>query len=379
MMVSGVSVLQLPPPLPPPNGSVLTLLAALSNHNSAPPSSTAAFGNNNNNSDNNPLGPPPPKVSNHQLALAARDEALSSSPEGYGNLCVNFCRVLACPSPHLLPKAELQAFHDGDPIMFAECCGWVLLDTEASESAKAYGLRAWNNIRQMAGLLLKNALVAPPLPKDNPLDALGRVLTTNPGGGGGRRGGRMELPSHYATEIKLGLLLCITDTEAGIRGTASTCIARCCTSAVHLEKSMKAFCIKNWVELIPFLLQCIASTTTTTTATTTSNNEYCASIGALITLRKLLEDIPNRLVSESPPSSFNELIPAILHILSLSPSQPEELVTHRKEALMCLNSFIFPMPGSLVTHMDAYLRGLSALTSDPAIHDKQHNNQPRLQ
>jgi hypothetical protein len=271
----GVSILQLPPPLPPPNGSVLTLLAALSNHNPSTPSSST-FGNNNAISDNNANNNNgPPKVSNHQLALAARDEALSSSPEGYGNLCVNFCRVLACPSPHLLPKAELQAFHDGDPIMFAECCGWVL-DTEASESAKAYGLRAWNNIRQMAGLLLKNALVAPPLPKDTPLDALGRVLTTtNPGGGGGgRRGGRMELPSHYATEIKLGLLLCITDTEAGIRGTASTCIARCCTSAVHLEKSMKAFCIKNWVELIPFILQCIASTTTTTTtATTTSNNE----------------------------------------------------------------------------------------------------------
>ena len=32
---------------------------------------------------------------------------------------------------------------------------------------------------------------------------------------------------------------------------------------------------------------------------------------------------------------------------------------------MCLNSFIFPMPGSLVAHMDGYLSGLSALSSDP--------------
>lgn len=342
----GVNVLQLPPPLPPPNGSVLTLLAALSNH-SPTPSST--FGNHDNaNNANNNDGPPVPKGSNHQLALAARDEALSSSPDGYGNLCVNFCRVLACPSPRLLPEAELRRFRDGDPCAFAECCGWVIDDECPSESAKAHGTRAWNNIRQMAGLLLKNALVSPPLPKDTPLDALGRVLHAPSFGGRGR----MELPPHYATEIKLGLLICITDAEAGIRGTASTCIARCCTAAVHLEKSMKAFCIKNWAELIPFILQCITSSSTTT-------NE-CASIGALNTLRKLLEDIPNRLVSESPTVSFNELVPSLLHILSL-PGSP----THRKEALMCLNSFILPMPGSLVAHMDAYLGCLSTLTSDP--------------
>lgn len=338
------STLQLPPPPPPPNGAVLALLAALSNHSP----NTASH-------------------NTHQLALQARDDALSSSPEGYGDLCSNFCRVLACPSPDLIPESELKKFHDGDVDMFNQCCGWMQQSShnDNREALKQQGMMMWNTLRQMAGLLLKNALVSPPLPQNTPLDALGRVL---PG-----HVSRMELPPPHAIEIKHGLLTCITDKEPVVRNAASTAIARCCTSSVHYEKSMGVhFSIKNWVELVPFILQCIvagnnaaAVSVATSTTTTPEANEAAqllaesAGMGALVTLRKLLEDMPNRLVKEAPSTSFHDLVPALLHSLG---SSSEHI---RKEALACLNSFIFPMPGSFVSHMNDYLAGLSALAADP--------------
>jgi len=78
-------------------------------------------------------------------------------------------------------------------------------------------------------------------------------------------------------------------------------------------------------------------------------------MGAFLTLRKLVEDIPNRLVKEAPGASFHELVPALLHSLGSSSEH------RRKEALGCLNSFIIPMPGLLLAHMNDYLTGLCVL------------------
>jgi len=138
-----------------------------------------------------------------------------------------------------------------------------------------------------------------------------------------------------------------------------------------LERSLGAFAVKNWAELVPFLLGCIkagndaaAVSVATSTTTTPEANEAAtllaesAAAGALLTLRKLLEDIPNRLAREAPSSAFHDLVPALLRGLG-SPS-----VNYRKESLACLNSFVFPMPGSLVANMNDYLAGLSALATD---------------
>ena len=358
------TTLELPPPPPPPNGAVLALLAALS------------FSHNNSNNPNA-----------HQLALKARDDALSSSPTAYGDLCVQFVRVLSCPSPELIPEIELKVLHDSDIDCFMKCCGWMQQNGNESGATttvehvalkKRQGMIMWNTLRQMAGLLLKNALVSPPLPANTPLDALGRVL---PG-----HARRMELPSNYARDIKFGLLTCITDNEASVRMAASTAIARCCTCAVHYEKSMREFSISVWGnELIPFLLSCIvagnnnnnngvAATTTTTNPNNNGENGNNAAVlmkarnenaamGALLTLRKLLEDIPNRFVKEgsiSAASSFNDMVPALLQCLV--PTTSTE--TQRKEALSCLNCLIYPMPGSLIANMDNYLAGLSSLATD---------------
>lgn len=331
--------LQLPPPPPPPNGAVLALLAALSNHS------------------------PGADPNAHQLALKARDDALSSSPEGYGDLCSNFCRVLACPSPESVPEVELKKLHDSDLDMFTRCCGWMMDRQNTNggggennnggdaEARRRQGMTAWNTLRQMAGLLLKNALVSPPLLRGTPLDALGRVL---PG-----HASRMELPQHHASEIKHGLLTCIADENPAVRGAASTAVARCCASAVHLERSMAAFAVKNWGELIPFILQCISAGNDAAPESNGAAAESAA-MGALVTLRKLLEDIPNRLVKEAPSTSFHDLVPALLRGLG---SRSE---SHRRESLACLNVLVFPMPGSLVANMGEYLGGLSALATDPS-------------
>ncbi|EJK50502.1 hypothetical protein THAOC_30512 [Thalassiosira oceanica] len=143
--------LQLPPPPPPPSGSVLALLAALSNHD-------------------------PTNRDTHALALRARDDALSGSPAGYTDLCANLSRALACHDPRTVPREDLRRFHDSDPAMFARCAGWAVADPADGADEASGGMAHWNALRQLAGLLLKNALVSPPLPRDVPTDRLGRVL-----------------------------------------------------------------------------------------------------------------------------------------------------------------------------------------------------------
>ena len=126
----------------------------------------------------------------------------------------------------------LKEFHDslaGDTDMFHKCCGWIQ-NNGGNNAQRDQGMMMWNTLRQMAGLLLKNALVSPPPPS--------ALVQTK----------RMKLSLEAATEIKHGLLRCLTDALSPIRGVASTAIARCCTAAVYLEKSMGIFfSVGNWV------------------------------------------------------------------------------------------------------------------------------------
>lgn len=212
-------------------------------------------------------------------------------------------------------------------------------------------IRLWNTLRQMAGLSLKNALVTPPLP-----------FTTQHANNKHLLPKRMTLSPEAAAEIKTSLLRCITDTESGVRNAASTAIARCCTIAAGVDE-MKAFSVAQWGELVPFLLSCIhhaAGGAANSNANADGTHNATAANGALLTLKKLLEDIPSRLAKEAPSSSFNDLTPALLDMLS----NPNE--TLRKEALACLNCLVGPMPGSLVSRMNDYLAGLSGLSSDPS-------------
>lgn len=224
--------------------------------------------------------------------------------------------------------------------MFDRCCGWM---EHRDEAARINALQLWNTLRQMAGLSLKNALVSPPLPADTQ-KAQNRYLMPK----------RMALDDNAVVEIKSALLRGIVDEVAGVRSAASTAVARCCTIAASIDE-MKLFGVGQWAELVPFLLQCVH-----VGAAATSDEHVNAANGALLTLRKLLEDIPSRMAREAPASSFNDLTPALLAMLS----NPNE--TLKKESLACLNCLIDPMPGSLVSRMNDYLAGLSGLSSDPS-------------
>eukprot|EP00956_Cyclotella_meneghiniana_P021646 scaffold39661_cov63-Cyclotella_meneghiniana.AAC.6 len=195
----------------------------------------------------------------------------------------------------------------------------------------------------MAGLSLKNALVSPPPPTSAaPAPDHGYNTAFIPK--------RMTLTNDASAEIKSSLLQSITDEVCGVRSAASTAIARCCTMAGSVNE-LHMFRISEWSELIPFLLSCINQS---------ANTQQNVTSGALLTLRKLLEDIPLRLAREAPSSSFNDLTPALLALLS----SQDEIV--RKESLACLNCLIDPMPGSLVARMNDYLTGLSGLAADPS-------------
>mmetsp|Transcript_24631 Transcript_24631/g.56219 ORF Transcript_24631/g.56219 Transcript_24631/m.56219 type:complete len:1050 (+) Transcript_24631:166-3315(+) len=325
--------LQLPPPPPPPSGSVLALLAALSNHD-------------------------PTNRDTHALALRARDDALSGSPAGYTDLCANLSRALACHDPRTVPREDLRRFHDSDPAMFARCAGWAVADPADGADEASGGMAHWNALRQLAGLLLKNALVSPPLPRDVPTDRLGRVLP------GHARRMALDGPG-AAAEIQRALYTCLASSEVGIRNAASSCISSCCVVADGHPETMAAFSVSNWADLVPFLLQCVqfgagGGGGGGAEAPGDGRVEEQAAIGSLQTLRKLLEDIPHRLINESPGTSFHDLVPALLACLT---SRTEPI---RREALSCLNCLVEPMPGSLASNVDGYLAGLSGLAGDPS-------------
>ncbi|KAL3784295.1 hypothetical protein HJC23_004959 [Cyclotella cryptica] len=344
--------LSLPPPLPPPSASTLTLLSTLSNPN-------------------------PADHSRHALALQARDDALSSP--NYSEVCLDLCRLLACPSPSAVDASELRRWEEGDAEMFERCCGWMRPrdanangngnEAQQRQRQQQQGTTTWNTLRQMAGLSLKNALVSPPPPQNAPLDALGRVLPQH----------RARLSPPAAAEIQWGLLRCIADADGGVRSAASTAIARCCTAAASgTVQAMEDFGVGRWRELVPFLLECVACYNRRGGEGGQEDVvEVAAAAGALLTLRKLLEDIPNRMVRESPSSSLEELVPVLLTTMNNHHHQhhhndqqqqqyQEQHESLRKEALTCLNCLIDPLPGALIAHMNSYLQTLSGLATDPS-------------
>jgi hypothetical protein len=111
---------------PPPNGQVLSLVSALSQ------------------TENHDL---------HVQAIQARDLALSSSPDSYGNLCLQLAYLLVGSDQleslfQRIEAPELEVWRQTDP------------NTTARIQANP---TMWVPFGQMAGLILKNALLRPPI------------------------------------------------------------------------------------------------------------------------------------------------------------------------------------------------------------------------
>ncbi len=301
--------------IPPPTGDVLALITSL------------------HNTKNHTL---------HTQALAARDQTLSQSPITYGQTCIQFGRVLSTPSPSHIPQSDLEK--------------WSQTDYHAVQTLQQNPVQGWNELRQMAGLMLKNALCNPPLNQDTKT--------------------KMRLLPDAALEIKVILCQGIVSDNPVVRRVSSSIIASC-TVGMNVMEGMEALPLSEWGTILtPFLVNCLESAISIqqqqqgTNNNNSNNNDHSieekvkhALLGSLITLSKVLEDDARKFEKYSGPA-FNKILPCLLKLLS-SPSTTtffEERV--KVDCLKCCVHMIDIMPGSLVAQMNDFLGVLSSLGND---------------
>jgi hypothetical protein len=250
----------------------------------------------------------------HLEAIKARDEALSSSPETYGNLCTQLSYLMAgsdrpADMMQRMDPAQVEAWWQRDP-------------TTAMRLQQDENL--WTSFGQLAGLILKQALLRPPTSPD------GRPL---------------YLISPAAEHVKEVLLFSLGCNHAELSAVASSVIA---TSAVSPDSVQPALYIQKWPELLPTLIH---------------NLQQCrnpvVTHGSLLTVRKIMEDGPRELSQEQ----LDGLVPVLLRFLSSNEEAPK--VSALQSIVACLTDGL--MPSALVAHFSDYLAGLSALATDPSM------------
>lgn len=281
---------------PPPSGQVLSLISALSN------------------------------TANHDLhvqAIRARDDALSSSPDSYSNLCVQLGYLLVGSDQ---PSQLLQRL---DPASMEQ---WKQTDmTSAVQLQQNEAL--WTPFGQMAGLVLKSALLHPPI-----MAVDQRSLC---------------LMAPQADDVKATLLLCLGCQHAELRAVASSVIATCSVSADGLQPALH---VQAWPQLIPTLLHNLQQQSDSNTSAAAA---MAVVEGSLATVRKIMEDGPNELNAEQ----LDALVPLLLRFLS---SNDERSKVSALQSLIACHSDDM-MPSSLVLHFSDYLGGISALAADPSL------------
>ncbi|KAJ4700596.1 transportin 1 [Melia azedarach] len=167
-------------------------------------------------------------------------------------------------------------------------------------------------IRQAAGLLLKNNL----------------------------KSAYKSVDPAYQLYIKSELLPCLGAADKHIRTTVGTIIS------VVVQQGT----ILGWPELLQALMQCFDS------------DDFNHMEGAMDTLSKICEDIPQELDSEVPglvERPINVFLPKLFQFLQ-SPH-----ASLRKLSLRSINQFIMLMPSVLYLSMDQFIQGLFVLAHDP--------------
>jgi len=229
----------------------------------------------------------------------------------------------------------------------------------------------WNQLREMAGLLLKNAMIKPPFGSG-----------TESGSGSGT-GMRMRLLPDAAQEIKHILCRCIIDSNAGVRRVGSSIISSCSVGSgsgaggVSIADGMEVLPLQenSWGEgiLTPFLVNCLESAIgimnanandASSQTTLMPNDIQYALMGSLQTLVKLLEDDAEKFERGSG-AAFNKIVPALLKLLHICGGGGETRV--KVDCLKCCVYMIKVMPGSLVAQMNDFLGVLSALAGDKGV------------
>lgn len=286
----------------PPTSEILTLLSSLSN---------------------------PTNHDLHTKALQIQAQTLSASPITYSQTCVQFARTLATASPEQIPALEIQK--------------WSEYDLQSVQSLQSNPIGGWSQMRQMAGLLLKNALLNPPIDQNTKT--------------------RMRLLNDASMEIKQVLCQGIVDSDIGVRRVSSGLIARC--TVAHVADGMDALALEEnkWGEFIlgPFLINCLESAISIMEGKTSTEIEskiQFALFGALQTLANCLEDNPEKF-ERGIGAAFNKIVPALLKLLQLCRDEKVKV-----NSLKCCVHLVQVMPGSLIAQMHDFLGVLSMLATD---------------
>jgi hypothetical protein len=286
---------------PPPDGQVLSLVAALSN------------------------------AQDHELhlqAIRARDEALSSSPESYGALCTQLAYLLSGsdrPQETVARIDHIQwnIFQQSDPHTAEQL-------RQASAHPGVAG-NPWIAFGQMAGLILKQALLHPPY----------AIIE--------QRSTQLFLVSPASQRIQEVLLFCLGCSSPELRNVASTVLAT--TSVGEVQPSLN---LNSSPQLLSYLVDPLKDP---------SHASAERFEGSMSTIRKMMEDGPNTF-------SITQLDTVIQTLLAL-------LVDHKmnnavtsaalQAIVSCLTANLFP--SALVARFEDYLSALSrlAVESDPEI------------
>ncbi len=211
----------------------------------------------------------------------------------------------------------------------------------------------WSQLREMSGLLLKNALTKPPI-----YDATKM---------------KMRLLPDASQEIKAILCQSIVDANPGVRRVSSSIIASCTVG--READGMEPLPLSEWGQniLTPFLVNCLESAITTMNNNAAANNNHMedkvkfALLGSLQTLTKVLEDNAQKFEAGSG-AAFNKIVPCLIKLLTIC---GEERV--KVDCLKCcINMIHIIMPGSLVAQMNDFLGVLSSLATDPSGDVRKH-------
>ena len=295
--------------LPPPSTEAVSLIAALSN---------AGLHHHD----------------RHVAAIQARDQALSASPQSYNQACYE-CLLILLHADQL--GAQIPSDHPVHAV--------ISTAANSTHSCAAGGAGAlsscWLQFGQMAGFVLKNALLRPPTTTIQQQQQQRYTI----------------LPEH-ATNLQQGLLQAVVCQHAALRNVASTILATAAATNVY----QPALCIMTMTKNAAD-----GSSSTRSTSGTSGWPDLIdrllsvpseQSLGPLLTLQKMLQDAPHSI----PDHQLDAAVP--LWIAQLTTTTRSAAAT--TALLDCLTRILPRMPAALVAHWTEYLAALRHHTTNAA-------------
>ncbi|KAL3921793.1 MAG: hypothetical protein SGILL_002562, partial [Bacillariaceae sp.] len=259
-------------------------------------------------------------TANHDLhiqAIQARDQALNSSSESYGNLCLQLAFLLVGSDQ---PNQLMSRIEPSQLEVWRRTDGATSSQIQANPSM-------WVPFGQMAGLILKNALLRPPIQP-----------TTNRS---------LFVEGDVAQLVKDTLLWGLSLTHSELRNVISSVIADCSVSQDSVQPKLH---ISHWPTLMPSLVQNLDPAN--------PNATPHGLLGSLSTVKKMMEDDPE----EIPTASLDALVPLLLNLFQ---SSDESIRVDSLQSLVACLAYGL-VPSALVLQFPTYLDGLSRLATDPS-------------